>query len=157
MHAEANVVTVLRACEGTLWTPRGPASLPAIGAAEKALGTRFPAEYQTLLLYSNGGALKAAQARVLFFSIEELPEFNVHRVWSPHLPGMVVFGDDFGDYIYYFDPENRLHRGDWAIYLVEKGGARFDYSKYAASSLDELCRRVIDGVALVDEPYLRRP
>src|SRR5512142_1365539 len=124
MEDDAHVITLLRGREGTLWTPRPPASAASIAAAEELLGVRFPAEYAALLRYSDGGALKAAEARVLFFPADELGEFNIDRVWSPHLPGMVVFADDIGDYLYYFDPANRLRRGHWAIFLAEKGGAR---------------------------------
>jgi len=154
MNAGADVVALLRSHEGTSWTPRPPASASEVVATEKALGKTFPPEYKSLLMYSDGGTLRGAEARVFFFRIEEVRQFNGDPVWSSHIPGMVIFGDDLGDYIYYFDPENRLHRGAWAVYLVEKGAVSFDYSKYAAGSVEHLCRRVIHGDPLVSEPYL---
>jgi hypothetical protein len=73
---------------------------------------------------------------------------------SPELAEMLIFGDDEGDFIYYFDPANRLGRGAWAVFLVEKSMSDFESSQWVAADLRGLCERVLGGESVWDDPYL---
>jgi hypothetical protein len=49
---------------------------------------------------------------------------------------------------------NRLGRGAWAVFLVEKSMSDFESSQCVAADLRGLCERVLGGENVWDDPYL---
>lgn len=150
-----DLITLLRSHESKAWTPARPASEESIGAAEQALNLKFPEAYRQLLLYSDGGELEMEEAFISLFDLDYLLELNPHPVWSPGLPGMIFFANDQGDYLYYFDPENSLGRGSWAVYGVEMGSSNFERSMYLAKDITHLIARILNGDDVLNSTYLK--
>lgn len=148
------VADLLRAHDGAAWRPKLPATADAVSAVEGELGVTFEESYRELLLLSDGGVLAGNPERVLFTPTRDLVEFNHDPEWSTALPGMLLFGNDGGDYLYYFDPANRLKRGAWAVYWVEMGSVGVDDSVWLAPDLLRFLQRIVNGERF-GGPYLK--
>lgn len=151
MSEKEELPALLRAHEGETWRPRPPASEADVAAVEKQLGLKFPADYRRLLTYSDGGSLYGSGSRVIFFRLRDLLEFNPDLELSPDLADMLIFGDDEGDFIFYFDPAGTLGRGAWAVFMVEKAVSEFEASMFMAADLSAFCERVLGGPSIYDE------
>jgi SMI1/KNR4 family protein SUKH-1 len=145
----------LRGLANDVWRPRPPATEEALAAVESSLRLRFDEQYRRLLLYSGGGSLYGAEAKLLFIKPQQLTMFNPDMERAPDLAQMLIFGDDQGDYFYYFDHRNLLRRGAWAVFAVEMSVATRDGSKYVARDLCELVERVVAGEAILDAPTVK--
>jgi hypothetical protein len=154
MHDDDQLLDLVDMQEKKLWKRKSPATYEEIESVEQRLGLRLPDGYRKLFLYSNGGEFAGSRARVSLFSLKDLTEFNPDPVWSHRIPGMIIIGDDAGDFIFYCDPQDHLKRGAWAVFVVGKGAVSFAYSRYVAADAVHLCRRVINGDAILREPYL---
>lgn len=152
MESADSILELLRSHEGA-WEPDVPAMEAEIAGAEQTLGHAFPPSYRALL-GAGGGAVYGENGRVLFFPAKHLDQFTPEER-APELKGMLLFGDDEGDYFYYFDPENRLGRGAWAVYAVEKGTLDLDYSIFSARDLHHLIERILAGDAVAEGPFLK--
>jgi hypothetical protein len=148
-----DVLALLRAHEGNAWTPDPPATEEQVAEAEKSLGVRLVAAYRCLLLASDGGSLSGGEARIYFYPVRDLPEFS-DGSYFPELLGVLVFGDDEGDFIYYFDPEGRYGKGAWAVFMVEKGCPDRESSRYLAPDLRHFINRILAGDSFFEEPFL---
>ena len=120
---------------------------------EQELGVRFPESYRQFLMYRDGGSF--TNYRLYLFSIYEIESFNPDPDWSLDLPGMIFLGNDCGDDVFYFDPENYLGKGNWAVYSVGMGDCTFTYSRYEASSFDHLIERALNRECLGEGPWLK--
>ncbi|MEQ8465109.1 SMI1/KNR4 family protein [Coleofasciculus sp. E1-EBD-02] len=155
MNNDNVLVNLLMPYENQGWTPARPTSEEAIVAVENKLQLNFPDLYRKLLLYSDGGELEIGEAFINLFDSDYLRELNPHPVWSTGLPGMVFFGDDQGDYLYYFDPKNRLGHGNWAVYGVSMGSCSVERSMYLAQDITHLFRRILNGEDVLSDSYLK--
>jgi hypothetical protein len=135
------------------WTPKQPGSEEQVGEAEKSVGVRFVADYRKLLLASDGGRLLAGETLIRFYPVRDVLEFN-DGSYFPDLSGAVVFGGDEGDFIYYFDPEGRFGKGAWAVFMVQKGSADRESSRYLAADLRRFVGRILAGDQFSKEPFL---
>ncbi|MBW4583104.1 MAG: SMI1/KNR4 family protein [Tildeniella nuda ZEHNDER 1965/U140] len=120
---------------------------------EQELGVRFPESYRQFLMYSDGGSF--TDYRLYLFGIYEIESFNPDPDWSPDLPGMIFLGNDCGDDVFYFDPENYLGKGNWAVYSVGLGVCDFEYSRYEASSFGHLIERALNRERLGEGSWLK--
>ena len=89
------------------------------------------------------------------FNLYEFESFNPDPVWSSGLPGMIFFGNDCGNGVFYFDPENYLGKGHWAVYSVGMGSCSFEYSRYEAASFSHLIQRALKREDLREGPWLQ--
>ena len=154
MAETTQLVELLRAHEGGAWKPEKPASEAEVAGVERKLERRLHEVYRQLFTYANGGSLRGAQTRISFYPLRDLVEFNSEADPSPGLAGMLIFADDEGDFIYYFDTDNRLRRGAWAVYAVERALASIEHSMFVAEDAVRACRRVLDGESVFDAPYI---
>ena len=153
MPSTDDLLTLLRAQEGTDWQPETPASEEEVADTVTRLGFQFVPDYRTFLLYSNGGRLEGDVAWITFDPLEDLLEFNGGAYYH-ELRGMFIFGGDEGDFIYYLDRENRFGKGPWAAFMVGKGCADRQWSRYLAPDLRHFVQRILAGDSFTDEPYL---
>jgi hypothetical protein len=120
---------------------------------EQELGVKFPESYRQFFMYSDGGEF--VDYRLYLFNLYEFESFNPNPDWSPDLPGVIFFGSDGGSAVFYFDPENYLGKGHWAVYSVGRGDCTFEYSRYEASSFSHLIQRALNGEDLREGPWLK--
>jgi hypothetical protein len=154
MAETTQLVELLRAHEGKEWKPEKPASEKELAGVERKLERRFHEVYRQLFTYADGGSLRGEQTRIAFNPLRDLVEFNTEADPTPGLAGMLIFADDEGDFLYYFDPDNRLRHGAWAVYTVERALGNIEHSMFVAEDVVRVCRRVLDGENIFDAPYL---
>jgi hypothetical protein len=155
MNRTPNLISLLKEHQHKLWTPARPSNKEDIVKVEKKLNVQFPEDYKQFLLYSEGGELENDDTFIDFYDLYYLDELNPHPVWSLGLPEMIFFASDQGDYICYFDPNNRLCKGHWYIYGVEMGMSNFDYSIPLAENIYDLFQRVFNGEDIFSGSYLK--
>lgn len=141
---EHQLINKLKALSMPTWFSRSAGSLAAIEELEQEYNIRLPEDYRLLLLYSNGGSLGGEAGSFNYESIEDLMWHNLDERFEEHLPGMFVIGDNGGGSVYFYDPENKLGHGSYALFLVPLGALRFDYAVFAGQSLTE----VMNGILL---------
>jgi hypothetical protein len=134
----------------TAWYPRAPASEEQVAAAEAPLGRRFPEDYRQLLRDTGGGSVYGDESRLVMFPVEHLARFNPDRERFPDLDRMVLFGDDQGGYVYFYDPEDRLGHGPWAIHAVPMGSPSPARAVFVARDLGHLVDRILAGEAVIE-------
>lgn len=153
-----NLLFLLQSYEGRGWDKNSFATEEKIMEAEQALNIQFSTEYRQFLAYSDGGeiAIYENKSDFGFFYLEELVQLNPHPIWSKRLPDKVLFfATDNGEYACYFDTENRIRRGEWAVYCVEMGYGVIENSMYLGENLTHFIERVLTGENVLDAPYLK--
>lgn len=120
---------------------------------EQDLGMRLPEDYRQFFMYSDGGSFIGY--RLYLFNLYKFESFNPDPDWSQGLPGMIFLGNDCGDNLFYFDPENYLGKGNWAVFSAGMGDCSFEYSSYEASSFTHLIQRALNGEDLREGPWLK--
>jgi hypothetical protein len=149
----AGVLDLLRPHDGGAWDRGEPAGEDEVAAAEGAIGRPLPADWRDVLA-AGGGGVYGENAGVLFFSARDVLRLNPPGLHAPRLAGMILFADDEGDFFYYFDPEGRLRRGAWAVFLVEKSVMRPEHSRFVGRHLCHLLERILAGHDLTAAPFL---
>ncbi len=141
-----DVVSILTANEGKGWD-KGivPIKKEDITKLEQRLSVQFPQSYRDFILYSDGGELNGEESYILFYPLDMMEKLNPHDVWSIVWHDMVFFGDDSGGYIYFFDPDNLLGHGHWAIYGGYMGAHNTDYAIFIASDIAGFVTRILAG------------
>lgn len=153
-----NLLSLLQGYEGRGWDRNSSATEEQIMEAERALNIQFSTEYRQFLAYSDGGeiAIHENKSDFGFFYLEELVQLNPHPIWSKRLPDKVLFfATDNGEYAFYFDTENKIGRGEWAVYCIEMGYSSIENSIYLGENLTHFIERVLRGENVLDAPYLK--
>jgi SMI1 / KNR4 family (SUKH-1) len=151
-----SAVKLLQLDSAKFSTYDAPQPIEELDRLEKTLLVKFPDDYREFLLYCDGGEFDN-NTRLSFFDINKVYTFNIEKGDSlrQSIPGMILFADDYGNYVFYFDPENYLGRGRWAIYSVGLGSRSFEYSKYEAQNFTHLIQRALNEEGLTDGPWLK--
>lgn len=141
----------LRKLPPSQWSTRPPASAEALKAIEDKYGFRLPPDYRELLLATNGCGVYEKRSKVNLESADDVIWNNDGDPrFEEYLPGMFVIGDDSSGGVFYYDPENRLGKGAWALFLVDLGNIGFPYSKYVGATLTGLLEKVLADESLWD-------
>lgn len=131
-----------------------PRPLEEMEELEREVGARFPDDYRAVLLEVGPCAIAGPKIRfnvdlisTVVLSLDD--DFLIER-----MPGIVMIGNDGGDYGYYYDPKGRLGRGAFALYFVEMGTLTFDQSHFVASTLTDAIDQVLAGENFRERPTL---
>ncbi|WP_315094436.1 SMI1/KNR4 family protein [uncultured Cellulomonas sp.] len=136
------------------WEGSPPADPATLASVEDALGVALPAEHRELLLASDGGELSGPESSVTIAPVDDLVRRNADGRFRDAFPGMVTLGDDGGGALYFYDPQDSLGRGAWAVYWVAWSALGVSWARFAGADLADVLRRVADGVSFFDEPRL---
>jgi hypothetical protein len=133
-----------------------PESDTAIAALESEFRILLPDGHREVLRTSGGGSLEGALDALDLYGIDRLREMNRdHEIrWS--LPGMFVFGENWGGALYYYDVLGRLERGSMAIFWVEMGSVGFPFSRFVGNSVREVCEKISCGASFFELPHMNR-
>ena len=134
----------------TAWYPRGPVSEAEVAAAEATLGHRFPEDHRQLLREAGGGSVYGPESRLVMFPVHHLSRFNPDPERYPDLARMLIFGDDQGGYLYFYDPEDLLGHGAWAISAVPMSSPSRARAVPVARDLRHLVDRILAGEAVIE-------
>lgn len=144
----------LRGLPESNWMTNPPAAAESLAELENKYHLVLPADYRELMLVTSGCGLYGHRTQLNLEPANELLWHNQDPRFTSELPGMFVIGDDNGDALFYYDPANRLGKGDFAVFQVDFGTIGFPYSKYAAASLTGLLEAILANEAIWEYPYL---
>jgi SMI1 / KNR4 family (SUKH-1) len=108
------------------WSRKAPASEEAIQALISDTGLDFPAEYLSLLRYSNGGEGELAVQPLWFVidPVEDVVKRNQEMGIAKWLPGYFRFGSSGGGSSLLF---NTRESRPWKVYHVDDVGMEEEY------------------------------
>jgi hypothetical protein len=150
------IVQKLRRLGPGEWRGRLPADPNVLATVEQHFKLTLPGDYRAVLLFSSGGGLYRHTTKLELESAEDLIYQNEDERFED-LKGMLVIGGDASDCIFYYDPDDRLGKGAWALYEVELSlltpDLAFPRSKYVGRDLGELVDAILSNESLYDRPY----
>ncbi|HEV2736134.1 MAG TPA: SMI1/KNR4 family protein [Longimicrobiaceae bacterium] len=129
--------------------PGDPGTLDAL---EAEFGFTFPDDYREVMQARDGFGLARHRTALNVLRARGLSEHNADEEFEEGLPGMFVIGTDGGGSVYFYDPQGRLGKGRWALFLVPLSDLDFAESRFVGTSLAE----VVDAI-LRDEDFHARP
>jgi len=121
---------------------------------ERELGVPCPDDYRAVLLELGSCAIAGPRMRLNVDLTEDAILSLTDDVLNERMPGIVLIGNDGGDYGYYYDPAGRLGHGAFALYFVEMGTLTFEDSHFVAPTLTEAIERVLGGENFRELPRL---
>jgi hypothetical protein len=123
--------------------------IPAYASRKLSCSTGTNCYFSNILLDGRNNVINLfAVQDVGFFTLDPTERLG------KNLPGMIIFGNDNGDCIYYFDPINYLGKGYWATYLAYSS-RRFEYSSYVARDFTHLIHYILRGDSIYNLGFLQ--
>ena len=150
MNSSQSILERLKALQSSEFVIHQPTSQQNLEEIERQYHLNFPDDYKQLMLYSNGFALYN-ESQLLLHSIMELNAFADEDIMN-YMPGIFVIGSDAGGNLYYFDLNNRLGYGNYAIFLVPPSELSFDDSIFVGHAITEVITNILNG-----ERFFYRP
>jgi uncharacterized ubiquitin-like protein YukD len=128
-----------------------------ITEAEQELDIELPQDYKSFIQFCGGGELVWQDNLIDFFDMEDVLDCNLDPTrWGEaikYMPGMIFFGSDRGERLYFFDPINYMGRGCWATYIAY-GLRTFEGSKYIAQDFTHFIEFMLSDKSISDLPDL---
>jgi hypothetical protein len=132
-------------------SPRPPEELEQL---ERVVGERFPDDYRAVLLEVGPFQVRGPKIWIILDLVEDVLLSLDDDFLSGRMPGIVMIGNDNGDYGYYYDPKGRLGRGAFALYCVDRGTLTFEKSRFVAPTLTEAIDQALAGEDFRERPTL---
>jgi hypothetical protein len=85
------------------WYKRPGATAEQLAAVEQALGRAFPADYRTLMMWSDGGEGELRSGYLRLWPLDEIEGANESYQIARYLPDCLAIGSDGGGYCYALD------------------------------------------------------
>lgn len=148
------IVELLEGLEGDRFLTASPQP-GVVREFETEFGERLPDDIRQVFTRWGGGTLTVPGRTPLGFGpVDILMDTLYDTDYENDLPGMVVVGTTGGGYLYFYDPENRLGRGQWYLYLVSMGDMWLPAAQPVAASATEAVEKLLDGVEFMDAPEI---
>jgi SMI1 / KNR4 family (SUKH-1) len=140
-----NVIEELERLEGIRWTPiREPASDQSLAALERTYGQTFPEDFRRIYRRFGGGELVGKGDSLLVLEhVGNILEHSRDPALRSRLPGAVVIAGDGGDKLIFYDAENRLGRGSFAVFLGEWGALSQANLVYVGATISEVIEKTL--------------
>lgn len=132
-------------------SPRSPDELEQL---ERVVGARFPDDYRAVMLEVGPFQVRGPKMWMILDLVDEVVMSLDDDFQTGRMPGIVMIGNDNGDYGYYYDPKGRLGRGSFALYCVDRGTLTFEKSRFVAPTLTEAIDQLLAGASFRDQPAL---
>ncbi|HEX8275600.1 MAG TPA: SMI1/KNR4 family protein [Longimicrobiaceae bacterium] len=130
-----------------------PGDPGALDAVEAELGQGLPEDYREVMRARGGFALSRPGTPLNLFRADELSGQNADEEFEEGLPGMFMIGTDGGGSAYFYDPEGRLGRGKWALFLAPFSDLYPAAARFAGASLSD----AVDAALRGEDLYVRPP
>jgi hypothetical protein len=132
-----------------------PCPQERLDALERAAGDRFPDDYRAVMLEVGAFQVRGPELWIILESVSDLVlDLDEDFLTAGPMPGIVMIGSDNGDYGYYYDLKNRLGRGAFALYFVDRGTMTFAASRFVAPTLSEAVEQLLAGENFRERPPL---
>ena len=126
-----------------VWTTKGATS-ELLALVERDYRIQFPDDYRELMLSVGNLGVTGAKSQIQL-GLKDTYTHLGDAVFEKRIPGMVVIGDDGGGRIYYYDPEDRLGKGRFAVFLVPLSSLTLEDTFFVGKSVTEVIERVSAG------------
>ncbi len=140
---------------GTLLRDRG-ATVAEIAEIERRNGVTLPDDLRETLLFSNGLGIESAGTSLDLYNARDLAWTSSAPDYRERLAGMLLLGTDGKGSVYFADPENRLGRGNFAVYLVRMSDLHLQSSRFLGRSFSDAVETILAGTDLYKLPELRQ-
>lgn len=151
MGKKTDIVKLLKSKENEGWYRRAPADQLEIIDLEKEIQQILPDDYKYFLLYSDGGDIEGVSSPSIFYDVKmminEYDDYN----WSKEMTSCLAFGDDGGDFLYFFDMVNGLGFGAFSVFMCEMGSLQRIDTVFISKSFSGMIAQVFSG-----ENFLKR-
>ncbi|MDQ3141219.1 MAG: SMI1/KNR4 family protein [Bacteroidota bacterium] len=125
-----------------------------INELENEFKLAVPDDFKLLLLHSNGGTVYGSNNVFAWFNTEEIALINDDPSYTDYLNGLFLIGDDNGNSIFAYDPNNLWEKGHNAIFMLDDGSLSRKSSVYIASNIREMLSKMDEGIDFSALPWL---
>jgi hypothetical protein len=125
-----------------------------IAKLKKEFPLEFPEDYIELLLHSNGITFYNHHEAFSFYTVEDLLLLNDDPDYSERLEGLFIIGNDNGGSFYAFDPNDNWHKGQMAVFRMDRGALKRSNSQYLGADLREVLTKLNEEVQFHSIPTL---
>lgn len=138
-----DVIEELERLEGTQWEPMlEPASERDLAMLERAYGHPFPDDFRRIYSRFGGGELIGKDDEMLVLEpVADIIEHGKDPVLLKRLPGVIVFAGDGGGKLLFYDAEDRLGHGRFAVFIGEWGALIREYLVYVGATISEVIEK----------------
>ena len=138
------------------WKPWVTSPDPERGPrVRQILHPKLPEDYLEVMVATDGGDVIGEVSDIGILNTAELLEddWDTDRLME-NIPGAIMFGIDGGGSFMYYDADNKLGYGHWAVFLVGLADQDRDGSMFVGNNLTEVIEAIISGENLYDRPAL---
>jgi PAS domain-containing protein len=122
-----------------------PATERDMSELERAYGQAFPDDFQRIHRRFGGGELIGKDDAMLVLEpIADILDHGTDPVLSERLPGAIVIADDGGGKIFFYDAEDRLGRGRFAVFLNSRGLLSYASAVYVGATISEVIEKTLE-------------
>lgn len=152
MDDSTMLVTRLKAIGSPRVISTSPPAETKIAALERRFHVALPADFRAALVWSDGIAIHGDASKIQLYGVDDLEFANLDEGFLEDLPDMFVFGDDGDGSIYFYDPQNKLNLGAYAVYMVKQDQLGFDQARHCGDSISVMVHDIVGGVRLSGFP-----
>ncbi len=116
-----------------------------IEEVENEFSISLPFDYKQLMLYSSGSTLYGSKSSIHMEPMDYIIGHNINEFFMEYIPGMLVFGDDGSQGIYFYDPAGTMGKGNFSIFYAFSNDLDIDSCLYLAPSLTEVFEKILAG------------
>lgn len=132
--------------------PKGvPCDPKILQEIEHEYDIKLPNDYKAFLLKIGHGTISGLNRSIYIERASSLIGYNLDEEFDA-IPGMFVIGDDGGGGVYYYDTQNILGFGEYAMFLVHLGSIDLKYSRFVGQTLTEVIMSILQGESFYDRP-----
>ena len=152
-----DIITILKTAKAS-WFPHEKSADDAFASAvETAWRRPLPEDFRRILAEFGGGYLRGERTKLSTGTVPQLVSDWANDDRMDELPECIVFGHDGGGTYYsyyYYDPDNVLGFGEWAVFHVGMGDRDRAGSVYCGKTLTDVVEQILDGEDLWIRPSL---
>ncbi|MDQ3141220.1 MAG: SMI1/KNR4 family protein [Bacteroidota bacterium] len=132
-----------------------PASEKEVADLGNEFSFEFPADYNELLLHSDGMTFYGSNGVFSFYTVEDVSLLHDDPVYSKQLEnGVFIIANDNGNNLYVFDRYNNWENGKMAIYRMDSGNLKRYSTQYLGKDLREVLTMINEGISFGSLPTL---
>jgi SMI1 / KNR4 family (SUKH-1) len=140
-----NVIEELEVLEGTRWQPMmEPASEQDLAELERTYGYSLPEDFRRIHRRFGGGQLVGKDDVMLMLEpVANIIEHGSDPVLREHLPDAIVIAVDAGAKLFFYDAEDLLGRGRFAVFLTGWGALDHAHAVYVGATISEVIEKTL--------------
>lgn len=104
----------------------------------------FPDDFRRIYRRFGGGELIGEDHVILMLEpVDDILEHGSDPLLREHLPGAIVFAGDAGAKLFFYDADNRLGCGRFAVFLNGRGVLDYASAVYVGATISEVIEKTL--------------